>query len=249
MDSLDLQAYVSSAIGWLSRVVPTLYNWLFAEHGGIANATLFLGLLTALVLLRKSYLQNRELRNRIDQQPLQAEKLRAETAKLSRDSVLAEIAANKDDFERIKTCASMIDTNSDELFRDLHKAFLPLVAAPDSTKWADRLGAIYLFRYEPVNRPKIEKAMEELVSLAERTGLQDPTIEELYDQAGAFLKAVSTEDCFIKHLAACAGTPNEELLDQIQKYVDDANEARRPLPALAGKVRGRAAPRLVTTTQ
>jgi hypothetical protein len=92
--SFNLKDAFSIAIGWL--MVPVLFSWLFAEHGGFANATLFLGLLAVLFLPRKSSLQDQEFRNRIKHQslegqkmqeeiepkPSQAEKLRQATAKL-----------------------------------------------------------------------------------------------------------------------------------------------------------------------
>ena len=48
--SFNLKDAISIAIGWL--MVPALFSWLFAEHGGV-YATLFVGLLTARIMLRK----------------------------------------------------------------------------------------------------------------------------------------------------------------------------------------------------
>jgi hypothetical protein len=48
--SFNLKDAVSIAIGWL--MVPALFSWLFGEHGGV-YATLFVGLLIALIMLRK----------------------------------------------------------------------------------------------------------------------------------------------------------------------------------------------------
>ena len=48
--SFNLKDAVSIAIGWL--MVPALFSWLFGEHGGV-YATLFVGLLAALMMLRK----------------------------------------------------------------------------------------------------------------------------------------------------------------------------------------------------
>jgi len=48
--SFNLKDAVSIAIGWL--MVPALFSLLFGEHGGV-SATLFVGLLAALIMLRK----------------------------------------------------------------------------------------------------------------------------------------------------------------------------------------------------
>ena len=48
--SFSLKDAVSIAIGWL--MVPVFFGWLFGEHGGV-SATLFVGLLAALIMLRK----------------------------------------------------------------------------------------------------------------------------------------------------------------------------------------------------
>ena len=48
--SFNLKDAVSIAIGWL--MVPILFSWLFAGHGGV-YVTLFVGLLTARIMLRK----------------------------------------------------------------------------------------------------------------------------------------------------------------------------------------------------
>ena len=48
--SFNLRDAVSIAIGWL--MVPALFSLLFGAHGGV-SATLFVGLLAALIMLRK----------------------------------------------------------------------------------------------------------------------------------------------------------------------------------------------------